>query len=168
MGNKPPPPHPKQPGQGKAFLEIQLGVPAAPRPGAPDVRGERPGPTHDPQRSTFIHGDISLSPPKETREGQCGNCGLEMSPGHQCEIWTDDKQDDKEETKEELYCDQCYVIFNTNAHLMKHIESNHVFGLNCANHSCVLGIIQYPEKCREEPGKCCIYQPKDGFEKYRT
>ena len=35
-----------QNGQAKAFLEIQLGVPAAPRPGAPDVQRETPGPTH--------------------------------------------------------------------------------------------------------------------------
>ena len=256
-----------QNGQAKAFLEIQLGAPAAPRPGAPDVRGEEPGPTHghqhhhvcpqqreprrrgpaarardtarraawllqrqknqaapavessnvpletrdienteveansvktfkyvcelcvytsqtehglnvhkghkhkdmqktpEKERSSSIQGDVSLSltPSKETREEQCGNCGLEMSPGHQCEIWTDDKQDDKEETKEELYCDKCYVIFNTNAHLMKHIESNHTLGPNCKNHnSC-------SEKCREEPERCHIYQLRDDcWEKYRT
>ena len=204
-----------QNGQAKAFLEIQLGMPAAPRPGAPDVRGEEPGPTHGPQphdhpqqwqprrrgpaarardtarraawllqrqknqeapavepsdvsvetryienteveansvkliqyacelceytsqtehgldvhkghkhkdmqktpekeRSTSNKGDISLSltPSKETREEKCTNCGLEMSPGHQCEIWTDDsnKPDEKEETKEELHCDKCCVL----------------------------------------------------------
>ena len=32
-----------QNGQTKAFLEIQLGALAAPRPGAPDVQGEGPG-----------------------------------------------------------------------------------------------------------------------------
>ena len=31
------------------ILLTQLGPPAAPRPGAPDVRGERPGPSHGPQ-----------------------------------------------------------------------------------------------------------------------
>ena len=38
-----------QDGQARAMLEIQLGPPAAPRPGAPDVHGERPGPNHGPQ-----------------------------------------------------------------------------------------------------------------------
>ena len=37
-----------QDGKARAMLEIQLGPPAAHRPGAPDVRGERPGPSHGP------------------------------------------------------------------------------------------------------------------------
>ena len=99
-----------------------------------------------------------------TREEQCGNCGLKMSPGHQCEIWTDDskKTDDKEETKEKLHCDKCYVFFLTKAHLMKHIDSNHILGPECANH------FKQPEKCRDEPGKCRTFQPKGGMERYRT
>ena len=44
-----------QDGQARAMLEIQLGPPAAPRPGAPDVRwegpGPNPGPTHCPHPS---------------------------------------------------------------------------------------------------------------------
>ena len=36
-------------GQARATLDIQLGPPADPRPGAPDVRGEAPGPSHGPQ-----------------------------------------------------------------------------------------------------------------------
>ena len=41
--------------------------------------------TPEKERSTSIQGDIylSLTPPKVTREEQCGNCGLEMSLGHQ-------------------------------------------------------------------------------------
>ena len=267
-----------QNGQAKAFLEIQLGMPAAPRPGAPDVRGEEPGPTHgrqgdfpqrtppqpyvhpqqwqprrrgpaarardtarraawllqqqkneeapaveasdvsvetrdientevesnsvksiqyacelcdytsqtehglnvhkghkhkdvqktpEKERSTSNQGNISLSltPSKETREEKCANCDLDMSPGHQCEIWTDDsnKPDEKEETKEELYCDKCCVLFRTNAHLMKHIESNHLLGPVCKKHQFS------PDKCREEPERCCIFQLKDHcWEKYRT
>ena len=38
-----------QNGQAKAFLEIQLGALAAPRPGAPNVQGEGPGQSHGPQ-----------------------------------------------------------------------------------------------------------------------
>ena len=38
-----------QDGQARAMLEIQLGPPAGPRPGAPDVSEERPGPNHGPQ-----------------------------------------------------------------------------------------------------------------------
>ena len=38
-----------QNGQAKAFLEIQLGVPAGSRPGATDVQVEEPEPTHGPQ-----------------------------------------------------------------------------------------------------------------------
>ena len=101
--------------------------------------------TSEKERSTSIHGDVSLSliPSKETREERCVNCGLEMSPGHQCEIWMDNKPDDKEETKEELYCGKCNVIFNTNAHLMKHIGSNHTLGPNCKNYN----------SCPENAGK---------------
>ena len=39
-----------QAGKSRAMLDIQLGPPAAPRPGAPDVQGEGPGPTPGPQR----------------------------------------------------------------------------------------------------------------------
>ena len=35
-------------GQAKAMLEIQLGPPAAPRPGAPDLREEGPSLHHSP------------------------------------------------------------------------------------------------------------------------
>ena len=88
-----------------------------------------------------------------------------MSPEHQCEIWTDDfnKPDEKEETKVELDCDKWCVLFRTNAHLMKHIESNHILGPVCKSHySC-------PEKCREEPEKFRIFQLReDCWEKYRT
>ena len=86
-----------------------------------------------------------------------------MSPGHQCESWTDDsyKPDDKEKSKEKLQCDNCYVIF-VNAHPMKHIKSNNILGPDFANHwSCT-------EKCGEEPGRCCIFQPRYGLEQYRT
>ena len=38
-----------QDGKSRALLDIQLGPPAAPRPGAPDVREEGPGPTAGPQ-----------------------------------------------------------------------------------------------------------------------
>ena len=38
-----------QDGQARAMLEIQLGPPAGPRPGAPDISEERPGPNHGPQ-----------------------------------------------------------------------------------------------------------------------
>ena len=36
-------------GHARATLDIQLGPPADPRPGAPDVRGEGPGPSRGPQ-----------------------------------------------------------------------------------------------------------------------
>ena len=72
--------------------------------------------TPEKERSTSIQGDIylSLTLSKETRKKYCGTCGLDMSPGHQCEIWTDvsNKPDDKEEPKEKLHCDKCYVIFS--------------------------------------------------------
>ena len=38
-----------QDGQARAMLDIQLGPPGDPRPGAPDVRGEGPGQDHGPQ-----------------------------------------------------------------------------------------------------------------------
>ena len=38
-----------QDGLAKSFLEIQLGAPADPCPGAPYVLGERTGSTHGPQ-----------------------------------------------------------------------------------------------------------------------
>ena len=88
-----------------------------------------------------------------------------MSPWHQCEIWADDshKPDEKEESKEELHGDKCCVLCSTNAHLMKHIESNHILGPVCKNHHFC------PEKCREEPERCYIFQLEDDcWEKYKT
>ena len=38
-----------QDGQVRAMLDIQLGRPGDPRPGAPDAQGEGPGPNHGPQ-----------------------------------------------------------------------------------------------------------------------
>ena len=38
-----------QDGKARATMDIQLGPPADPRPGAPDVRGEGPDPSHGPQ-----------------------------------------------------------------------------------------------------------------------
>ena len=38
-----------QDGKSRATLDIQLGPPADPRPGAPDVRGDGPGPFPGPQ-----------------------------------------------------------------------------------------------------------------------
>ena len=38
-----------QDGQARASLDIQLGSPADPRPGAPEVRKDGPGPSHGPQ-----------------------------------------------------------------------------------------------------------------------
>jgi hypothetical protein len=39
-----------QDGRSRATLNIELGPPADPRPGAPVVGGERPGPRHGPQQ----------------------------------------------------------------------------------------------------------------------
>ena len=36
-------------GKARATLDIQLGSPANPRPGAPEVPGDRPGPNHGPK-----------------------------------------------------------------------------------------------------------------------
>ena len=44
-----------QDGKARATLDIQLGPPADPRPGAPDVRGEGPGPVHGPQHHLQPH-----------------------------------------------------------------------------------------------------------------
>ena len=44
-----------QDGQARATLDIQLGPPADPRPGAPEVRSEGPGPSHGPQHHLQQH-----------------------------------------------------------------------------------------------------------------
>ena len=44
-----------QDGKARATLDIQLGPPADPRPGAPDVRGEGPIPRHGPQHHLQQH-----------------------------------------------------------------------------------------------------------------
>ena len=41
-------------GQAKAMLEIQLGPPAAPRPGAPDLREEGPGLHHHKELTSAL------------------------------------------------------------------------------------------------------------------
>ena len=70
----------------------------------------------------------------------------------------------------ELRCEMCKITFVNNAHLKKHIESDHTFGPICAGfmHSGVLGDIPNPERCKEEPGRCRLFKPKCGLEKYRT
>ena len=46
----------------------------------------------------------------------------------------------KEVQKEELNCETFSIIFNTNAHLTKHVESKHALGPRCHYHSSLLDV----------------------------
>ena len=117
--------------------------------------------TPEKERSTYNQADISLTltPTKEPRKEQCRNCGLEMSPEHQCEEETDDSttQEDQELQTEEKHCEKCNFTFVTIDHFRKHVKSNHSLGPKCWEHCLIYNQrIIYPEKCSEDPGKCCL------------
>ena len=100
--------------------------------------------TPEKERTNSFKRDLSLSliPCKEIREEQCGNCGLEMSPEHQCEI-------------EELLCEKCNIIFIANAHLMMHIEYKHSRGPKCEYHANVKNPLSF-ENCKDEPEESAL------------
>ena len=59
----------------------------------------------------------------------------------------------KEVKNEELSCEKCSIIFNTNAHLRKHIESNQSLGPKFTYHSSLIDALSY-KNCKEEPEEC--------------
>ena len=67
--------------------------------------------------------------------------------------------------EDQLHCEKCKITFKTNAHLKKHIKSNHSLGPMCAYH---FTNNSFHETCRGEPGKCMLFKPKCGLEKYMT
>ena len=67
--------------------------------------------------------------------------------------------------EDQLHCEKCKITFKTNAHLKKHIKSNHSLGPMCAYH---FTNNSFHETCRGEPGKCMLFKPKCDLEKYMT
>ena len=122
--------------------------------------------TPEKERTNAFQGDLSLSltPSKELREEQSGNCGLEMSLDHQCEIGISDStpQEEKEVVIEDLHCEKCNFTFRTSAHLEEHIESKHLKGPTCfaSDHSAI------PRLCREYPRECNLLGHKE-YEEYK-
>ena len=53
------------------------------------------------ERTSLFNGDLSLNltPTKEIRVEKCGKCGLEMTPDHQCDIYTADTTTPEKEKK---------------------------------------------------------------------
>ena len=60
-----------QDGQARAMLDIQLGPPGDPRPGAPDVRGEGPGQDHAPQHLPHQGQPRRRGPSARARDSAC-------------------------------------------------------------------------------------------------
>ena len=115
----------------------------------------------------MFKGDLSLNLEK------CGNCGLEMTPDHQCDIYTAvtttpekivnaegrcceecnrtfDKKDNLKKHVQQIhvYCQKCHLIFNTNDHLKQHIQYKHALEPKCHQHT------KESRLCRKEPGFC--------------
>ena len=75
------------------------------------------------------------------------------------ETETDDSttQEDQELQTEEKHCEKCNFTFVTIDHFRKHVKSNHFLGPKCWEHCLIYNQrIIYPEKCSEDPGKCCL------------
>ena len=78
-------------GQARTTLNIQLGPPANPRPGAPDVGGERPGPAHRPHHQ---------APPQQQRPRRRGPSARARDAARR-EAWLlkrDERQQDVSDT----------------------------------------------------------------------
>ena len=76
-------------GQARAMLELQLGPPGDPRPGAPDVRGEGHGPDHGPHHYPHQRHPRRRGPAARARDAA------------RHETWLQKKQDgEQEETAE--------------------------------------------------------------------
>ena len=103
------------------------------------------GPVHDP----------------ESRGEQCANCEAVMLPNHHCEIIPEKilskeiEDDPVADEAEGLLCEKCSINFNTNAHLKKHVESNHFLSPRCHYHSSLENSLSN-ENCTEEPEECAL------------
>ena len=82
-------------GQARATLDIQLGPPANPRPGAPDVPAGRPGPNHGPQQ----HQEPNHQRPR--RRGPSARA----RDAARCEAWLQKKEERQQEDPAENVMD---------------------------------------------------------------
>ena len=57
---------------------------------------------------------------------------------------------------EELLCEKCSIIFNTNDHLRWHIKSKHSLGPKCYYHAHHAHHALPHENCKEEPEECSL------------
>ena len=72
-------------GRARAMLDLQLGHPAAPRPGAPDVRGEGPG-QPGPQHQHPQHHHQPAQPPHR-RQRRCGPAAERRDAARRAAWW---------------------------------------------------------------------------------
>ena len=118
--------------------------------------------TPEKERTNSFHGDLflSLTPPKELREEQVGNFGLDMLPEHRFELGMNDytKEQEQKVLQEDINCEKCKFTFRTNAHFKEHSKGPTCFA---SEHNAI------PRLCREYPWECNLLDHKE-YDEHKT